>query len=49
MLGIKSHCVACARNLISAGASTRVRNDDGLSALDIARLSTNETLVKLLD
>jgi hypothetical protein len=29
--------------------STRVRNADGLSALDIARRSTDESLVKLLD
>jgi hypothetical protein len=49
MLGVKSGCLACVRNLISASASTRVRNADGLSALDIARLSTDEPLVKLLD
>ena len=49
MLGIKSRCLACARNLISASASTRVRNADGLTALDIARLTTDASLISLLD
>jgi ankyrin repeat protein len=49
MLGIKSRCLACARNLLSAGASTRVRNADGLTALDIARLTTDASLISLLD
>jgi ankyrin repeat protein len=49
MLGVKSRCLACAKSLLSAGASTRVRNGDGLTAKDIARLSTDQTLIQLLD
>jgi len=49
MLGVKSRCLDCAKNLLSANASTRVRNDDGLTAKDIARLSTDRSLIQLLD
>ncbi len=49
MLGVKARCLACAKNLIAASASTRLRNVDGLTALDIARLSTDKALIELLD
>ena len=49
MLAVKSRCPGCVTSLLAAGASTRVRNKDGLSALDIARLSKDGALVKLLE
>jgi ankyrin repeat protein len=49
MLAVKSRCPACVQSLLAAGASTRVRNKDGLSALDIARLTKDGALVKLLE
>ena len=49
MSAVKSRCPACVQSLLAAGASTRVRNKDGLSALDIARLTKDEALVKLLE
>ncbi len=49
MLGVKARCLACARGLLAAGASTRMRNKDGLSALDIARLTREPSLVKLFE
>lgn len=49
MLGVKSRCLACVKNLLSASASARVRNNDGLTARDIARLSTDQSLIQLLE
>ena len=49
MLGIRANCLACARGLLAAGASTRVRNKDGLSAQDIARLAKDPSLIKLFE
>lgn len=49
MLGIKSRCLPCVKSLLSAGASTRLRNADGLTALDIARLTTDTSLIMLFD
>ena len=49
MLGVKARCLGCARSLLSAKASTRVRNKDGLSAADIAGLTKDPALSALFD
>ncbi len=49
ILAARSRCGECARTLLAAGASPRLRNSDSLSAADVARLSGNDALAGLLD
>jgi ankyrin repeat protein len=49
ILAVKARCTECARTLLAAGASTRLRNSDGLTAADVARLTGNDGLVKVFD
>jgi ankyrin repeat protein len=49
ILAVKARCADCARILLAAGASARVRNADALTAAEIARLSGDATLTALFD
>lgn len=48
-LAVRSRCLDCARALIASGASRNIRNADGLSARDVARLSRDKALAQLFD
>jgi ankyrin repeat protein len=48
-LAVRARCLACARSLVTAGASTSVRNANGLSAPDAARLSGEPALMALFE
>jgi len=49
ILAVKARCAVCVRTLLAAGASTRLRNADSLTAAEVARLSGDPELVKLLN
>jgi ankyrin repeat protein len=49
ILAVKARCTECAKALLVAGASTRLRNSDGLTAADVARLTDDAKLVKVFD
>jgi ankyrin repeat protein len=49
ILAIKARCADCARTLLGAGASTRLRNSDGLTAAEVAKLSGDAAMAALVN
>jgi ankyrin repeat protein len=49
ILAVRARCIDCARTLLTAGASARLRNSDGLTAADVAGLSGDPALIKLFN
>lgn len=48
-LAVRARCRQCAGKLIAAKASISVRNADGLSAPDVARLTSDKALASLFN
>jgi ankyrin repeat protein len=49
ILAVKARCIECAKMLLAAGASTRLRNADSLTAAEVARLTGDSGLSSLFE